>query len=55
MERFAAQVIAEASERGELLTESEIQRRAEHSKKAYFLGLALRSARVRAARKAGAG
>jgi hypothetical protein len=46
-ERFVRQVIAEAKERGESLTEAEIERRAGHLKKAYFVRLGMASGKAR--------
>jgi hypothetical protein len=48
-ERFEYQIDPEGK-----LPPAERQRRAEHARKAYMLSLAYRSAKVRAARKAGA-
>jgi hypothetical protein len=52
--RFPRQVIEAAEAAGEVLSSVEIERRAEYLKRAYFLGLALKSAKARRARSGGA-
>jgi hypothetical protein len=50
---FRRDVIAAAEVKGEILDETEIERRAGYLRKAYFVRLALKSAKARRARKAG--
>jgi hypothetical protein len=52
LSRFERQIREGAERRGEQLSDAEIARRAEHLKRAYFKGLAFRSAKARAERKA---
>lgn len=52
-DRFVTQVTAEAAESGETLTDAELMRRADHARKAYMTGLALRSSIARSRKKAG--
>ena len=50
---FEREVLATAEAAGETLSPAELARRAEYAKRAYFLKLSTRSARIRAARKRG--
>lgn len=52
LDRFAKQVIAEAAERGEELSDAEVIRRSEHAKTAYMKNLSLKSAQARRERAA---
>lgn len=53
LDRFTKQVIAEADARGETLTDQEVARRAEHAKRSYMAGLAMkRHGKVAQRRKA---
>jgi hypothetical protein len=52
--RYRRQVVEAAEAKGEELTEAEITRRAAYLRRAHFQRMAMKSAQVRRARKAGA-